>query len=64
MKEFATSKNIMNLLDQTYCDYLNQIGKLNLIEYRRDGWFKHHPDVKSNLKLVSMFVDKCIKSSD
>ena len=64
MKEFANSKNNMCLLDQTYCDYLNQIGKLNLIEYRRDSWFKYHPDVKASLKLVSMFVDKCIKSSE
>lgn len=63
MKEYATTKNGMSQLGQAYCEYLNQINKLGLIEYRRDGWYRYHADVKANLKLVSMFVEKCIKSS-
>jgi hypothetical protein len=63
MKEFSTTKNSMSQLGQTYCDYLNQINKFDLIEYQRDGWYKHHPDIKASLKLISMFAEKCIKSS-
>jgi hypothetical protein len=51
-------------LDQVYCEYMNQINKFNMIEYQRDGWYKYHPDLKASLKLVGMFADRSLKTSE
>lgn len=58
-----TSKNNMLQLGQVYLEYLQNINKVALIKYKRDGWYEYHPNLKIGLKLVNMFLDKCLKTT-
>lgn len=63
LKEFMATKNLMFQLGQVYLEYLQSIDKVGLIEYERDGWHKYHPELKNGLKLVNMFLEKCLKTA-
>lgn len=64
LKEFMASKNNMLQLGQVYLEYLQNVNKLGLIKYERDGWYDYHPNLKTSLKLVNMFLDKCLKTTE
>ena len=64
LKEFITSKNMMMQFGQVYLEYLQCLDKAGLIAYRRDGWYKFNGSLKMGLKMVSMFLEKCIKSAN
>lgn len=59
-----TSKNNMMQLGQVYLDYLQNVNKVGLIKHKRDGWYEYHPNLKVSLKLVNMFLDKCLKTTE
>ena len=64
LKEFMASKNNLLQLGQVYLEYLQNISKVGLIKYERDGWYEYHPNLKASLKLVNMFLDKCLKTTE
>lgn len=64
LKEFMISKNNMLQLGQVYLEYLQNVNKVGLIKYERDGWYEYNPNLKASLKLVNMFLDKCLKTTE
>lgn len=64
LKEFMANKNNLYQLGQVFLEYLQNIDKANMIEYKRDGWYKFNPNLKASLKLVSMFLDKSLKNAE
>lgn len=64
LKEFLATKNIMMQFGQVYLEYLHCLEKRDLIEYKRDGWYKYDEGLKMGLKMVGMFLDKCVKSAE
>jgi len=64
LKDFVTTKQIGLQLAQIYLEYLQALDKFNMIEYGRDQCYKYNEGLKANLKLVSMFTEKCIKTAE
>lgn len=64
LKEYIASKNIMMQLGQVYLEYLQCLDKHSLIKYKRDGWHRFDEQLKNSLKMVNMFLDKCVKGAE
>lgn len=60
LKDYIATKNIVSQFGQVYLEYLQSLDLRGLLEYKRDGCFRH--DKGLNLKMVAMFLDKCAKA--
>lgn len=61
LKEYMATRNIMSQFGQVYLEYLQGLDSRGLIEFKRDGYFRH--DKGLNFKMVGMFLDKCAKAA-
>ena len=62
LKDFIASKNNASQLAQIYLEYLQNIEREDMIESSRQTYYKYNP--KLNFKLVHMFLEKALKSSE
>lgn len=58
-----SNKNNLYQLGQVYLEYLQNVLKVDKLEYQRDGWYKYNVNFKPSLKLVNMFLEKCLKNA-
>ena len=57
-----TNKNINWQFGQVYLEYLQNLDKAGMIQFKRDGWYRPNEQLKMGLKMVTMFLDKTVKN--
>lgn len=62
LKDYISSKNILLSFGQVYLEYLQCLQKNGLIEFKRDNVYLANENLKGGLKMVSMFLEKCVKN--